>query len=109
ICPTPTLVRSGCSSAASHRPSLVAVAQRRARHGHSVEFDRTNTVIIGDSLEDVTTGVEGGARVIGVASGTTTAEELRAAGADAVLADLTDTAKILATLKGLAPAVSEAD
>ncbi|WP_285732771.1 haloacid dehalogenase-like hydrolase [Nocardiopsis sp. ATB16-24] len=98
----------GYSSDDPHRPSLVAVAQRRARHGHGVEFDRTNTVIIGDSLEDVTTGVEGGARVIGVASGTTTAEELRAAGADAVLADLTDTAKILATLKDLAPAVSEA-
>ncbi|MGW3493132.1 HAD hydrolase-like protein [Streptomyces sp. NPDC001020] len=37
----------------------------------NLTFSRSNTVIIGDSLEDVRTGLEGGAPVIGVASGKT--------------------------------------
>ncbi|MEU6405463.1 HAD hydrolase-like protein [Streptomyces sp. NPDC046985] len=80
----------GYSSDDAHRPSLVAVAQRRAgrRHGH--EFTPQNTVIIGDSLEDVRTGQEGGAAVIGVASGTTRVDELTSAGARHVIPDLRD-------------------
>ncbi|GAA1468180.1 haloacid dehalogenase-like hydrolase [Nocardiopsis exhalans] len=79
----------GYSSDDPHRPHLVARAQQRAQAALGTTFDRTNTVIIGDSLEDVTTGVEGGAQVIGVASGTTPAQQLHQAGADRVLADLT--------------------
>lgn len=43
----------------SHRPALVAVAQRRAGLKHQTEFTNANTVIIGDSLEDVRTGLQG--------------------------------------------------
>ncbi|SEC21406.1 Phosphoglycolate phosphatase, HAD superfamily [Streptomyces misionensis] len=80
----------GYSSDNDHRPSLVGVAQKRARAKYGADFTRSNTVIIGDSLEDVRTGLEGGAPVIGVASGKTSAEELQSAGADVVLDSLED-------------------
>ncbi|MFE6364083.1 HAD family hydrolase [Streptomyces sp. NPDC057806] len=51
--------------------------------------------MIGDSLEDVRTGVDGGASVIGIASGKTTARELASAGADAVLDSLVDVPQLL--------------
>ncbi|MHC3394734.1 HAD family hydrolase [Streptomyces lavendulocolor] len=85
----------GFASDDPHHPALVRIAQGRAAAKHGGLFDRTNTVIVGDSLEDVRTGLEGGAKVIGVASGTTTTEQLRAAGAHHVLPDLTDTVTLL--------------
>ncbi|MBP5935347.1 HAD family hydrolase [Streptomyces acidiscabies] len=86
----------GYSSDNDHRPALVAVAQERAqaKHGTTI-FTRTNTVIIGDSLEDVRTGLEGGAAVIAVTSGKATADELAAAGADLVLDSLEDVPRLL--------------
>ncbi|MGC5531736.1 HAD family hydrolase [Streptomyces sp. SR-10] len=59
-------------------------------------------MIIGDSLEDVRTGREGGASVIAVVSGTTSADELAAAGADLVLEDLTDQRRVVDSIRGLA-------
>ncbi|MGQ5596836.1 HAD family hydrolase [Streptomyces sp. ESR1.13] len=85
----------GFASDDSHRPALVRIAQGRAAAKHGGPFNRDNTVIVGDSLEDVRTGFEGGARVIAVASGTTTEQQLRAAGAQHVLADLTSTTTLL--------------
>ncbi|MFB7255149.1 HAD family hydrolase [Streptomyces nojiriensis] len=79
----------------AHRPSLVRIAQERATSAYGYAFNRANTIIIGDSLQDVITGQQGGAQVIGVASGTTSAERLMAAGADHVLPDLTDTDQLL--------------
>lgn len=55
----------------------------------ATEFGLSNTIIIGDSPSDVETGLIGGARVIGVASGSSSIHELREAGASAVLAELT--------------------
>jgi phosphoglycolate phosphatase-like HAD superfamily hydrolase len=85
----------GYSSDDDHRPALVAIAQQRAQAKHSKTFSRSNTVIIGDSLEDVRTGLEGGAPVIGIASGKTTARELASAGADVVLDSLEDVSQLL--------------
>ncbi|KMS74431.1 phosphoglycolate phosphatase [Streptomyces viridochromogenes] len=85
----------GYSSDDEHRPALVAVAQQRAQAKLGAAFTRSNTVIIGDSLEDVRTGVEGGASVIGVASGKATARELASAGADVVLETLEDVPRLL--------------
>ncbi|MFE8012341.1 HAD hydrolase-like protein [Streptomyces antibioticus] len=55
------------------------------------------TVVTGNlrGSEDVRTGLEGGARVIAIASGTTTGEQLRAAGAQHVLPDLTSASTLL--------------
>lgn len=91
----------GYSSDDPHRPHLVHISQQRAKAALGVDFTRANTVIIGDSLEDVTTGEEGGAHVIAVASGTTPADRLRSAGADLVVDDLTDTAALLGAISAL--------
>lgn len=85
----------GYASDDSHRPPLVRMAQQRAGIRYGQSFTRRSTVIIGDSLEDVRTGREGGASVIAVASGTTPADELAAAGADHVVADLTVGGRVL--------------
>ncbi|MEU6229776.1 HAD family hydrolase [Streptomyces sp. NPDC047042] len=85
----------GYSSDDEHRPALVAVAQKRAQAKYGTAFTRSSTVIVGDSLEDVRTGLEGGAPVIGVATGKTTAGELAAAGADVVLDSLEDVPRLL--------------
>ncbi len=74
----------------AYRPNLVAVAQQRAGARYGAYFTRSNTVIVGDSPGDVEAGRIGGARVIGVASGKSSVAELRAAGADRVVSDLTD-------------------
>jgi phosphoglycolate phosphatase len=91
----------GFSSDDAHRPALVAIAQSRAGEQYDSSFSVDSTVIVGDSLEDVRTGLEGGARVIAVASGTTTAERLAEAGADVVLPDLTDAPRLLQEIRGL--------
>lgn len=85
----------GYSSDDDHRPALVSVAQARAQGRYGTSFTRSNTVIIGDSLEDVRTGLEGGAGVIGIASGKTSIDELAAAGADVVLDNLENLPQLL--------------
>lgn len=49
----------------------------------------TNVVLIGDTVHDVRCGLGIGAIVVGVCTGTTTADQLKAAGAQHVLSDLT--------------------
>ncbi|CAL9475350.1 hypothetical protein SUDANB140_02936 [Streptomyces sp. enrichment culture] len=55
-------------------------------------------VFLGDTVADVVGGQEFGVRVVAVATGKTSAEELRAAGAASVLDDLADTSQTLATI-----------
>jgi phosphoglycolate phosphatase-like HAD superfamily hydrolase len=52
-------------------------------------------VFIADSVRDVAAASMGGARCVAVASGRSSAGELRDAGADVVLADLADTAHVV--------------
>lgn len=85
----------GYASDDDHRPSLVGIAQKRAGAKSGNNFTRANTVIIGDSLEDVRTGREGGSPVIAVASGKTTATQLQEAGADVVLKGLEDVPRLM--------------
>ena len=78
------------------RARLVGLARDRAtaRQGSAPDA----TVIIGDTPNDVAAGRRGGAYTIGVATGRDAADDLRAAGADAVLDDLTDLTALLAAL-----------
>ena len=55
---------------------------------HHQPFDSSNTVIIGDTPKDVAAGHANAVYVVGVASGKSTTEELRDAGADAVIPSL---------------------
>ncbi|MFG3041744.1 HAD family hydrolase [Streptomyces sp. NPDC048330] len=91
----------GYASDDQHRPTLVGIAQKRAQAKHRTIFTGTNTVIIGDSLEDVRTGLEGGAAVVAVASGKTPAPALRDAGADAVLETLEDLQELHDAIAGI--------
>jgi phosphoglycolate phosphatase-like HAD superfamily hydrolase len=50
------------------RANLVAVAQKRAGLKYGAVFDRSNTVLIGDTPRDVEAGKRGGACVVAVAS-----------------------------------------
>ncbi len=78
------------------RPALPAIARRRAETLLGTTVRGGDVVILGDTPADVTCGREIGARAIGVATGSFTAPELMAAGADAAFADLSDTAGVVA-------------
>ncbi|MFE1931204.1 HAD family hydrolase [Streptomyces sp. NPDC056669] len=77
---------------ADERPELVRTALRRA------QMPSENAVLIGDTPYDVEGGLSCGVRVVGVATGRTSAAGLRAAGATEVVEDLADTEKLLKLL-----------
>ncbi|NUP48128.1 MAG: HAD hydrolase-like protein, partial [Catenulispora sp.] len=81
------------------RNALIPHAWRRteARYGH--RYAPAQTVILGDTVRDVEAALTHGAAVVGVASGTTPAADLRAAGAEVVLDDLADTAAVLTAIR----------
>jgi phosphoglycolate phosphatase len=82
----------------TERAKLVPVAQDRASLRYGVDFDRRNTMIVGDTAGDVRAAHEGGAAIVAVATGHDTEDELRQAGAEVVLPDLADTDRVLAAL-----------
>ncbi|GGU47110.1 HAD family hydrolase [Lentzea flava] len=72
------------------RPELVTIARERASQRIGAPVDTNHTVLIGDTPRDVAAGLTAGVRVIAVATGRSSVDELQAAGADKVLPDLTD-------------------
>ena len=83
---------------APHRNDLVPIAVERARRAGVVVDSPTEAVVIGDTPLDVQCATASGARAVCVATGSFTEEELRRAGADAVLPDLTDPECFLAAV-----------
>lgn len=79
---------------ADGRPELVRTALGRAQVGPE------SAVLVGDTPSDVQGGLGAGVRVVGVATGRTSAEDLRAAGAAEVVEDLSDTERMLKLLAG---------
>ena len=73
-----------------------AVARAAACGGPSVQ--PSEAIIIGDTPLDVACAKAGGARSIGVATGSHSVAQLRDAGADVVFDDLTDTDAVIAAL-----------
>jgi phosphoglycolate phosphatase-like HAD superfamily hydrolase len=71
------------------RAVLVGLAIQRAERKYGVRFDPRRVVVIGDTPHDIKGAHDNGAVAVGVATGGSSAEELTAAGADVVLADLT--------------------
>jgi phosphoglycolate phosphatase-like HAD superfamily hydrolase len=82
------------------RAELVAVARRAAGQAHGADFSGSSTVLVGDTPLDVEAALATGARAVAVATGSYSAAELAAAGAEVILPDLTDTARVLATVTG---------
>ena len=72
------------------RPELVLAAWGRVRSVRSRDFTASQTVVIGDTPADVDAALSNHCRIVAVATGKTAAEELAAAGAEAVLPDLSD-------------------
>src|SRR3954467_4796151 len=77
--------------AAPHRNVLVPKALARVEACEGITFAAADAVVIGDTPLDVGCAAHAGARSLAVATGSHSVEELRAAGADAVLQDLSDT------------------
>lgn len=77
------------------RDNLVGIARDRASAKYGQRFDKTKTVLIGDTPRDVQAGRNAGAYVVAVASGGDSMEVLRAEGADIVLPDLRDTRAVV--------------
>ena len=76
--------------------ALLRVTRQRAEEKYQVNFAERATVYVADSPRDVEAARIGGARSLAVASGRASSAELRDAGADAVLPDLTDPAALTA-------------
>jgi phosphoglycolate phosphatase len=91
----------GYGSEAYPRGTLLRVARQRAGDKHGVTFGENAAVYVADSTRDVDAARIGGARSLAVATGRASAAELREAGADAVLPDLTDTAALVALVARL--------
>ena len=96
----------GYGSEAYPKGTLLRVARQRAADKHGVPFGENVSVYVADSPRDVDAARIGGARSLAVASGRASAAELRDAGADAVLPDLTDTAGLTALIVRLTEAPS---
>ncbi len=78
----------------------------RAAEKYGADIGPGATVYIADSTRDVEVAALGGARCVAVASGRSSAGELREAGADLVLDDLADTGAVVRAVDGLTSAVS---
>jgi len=82
------------------RAELVAPARDAAAAAYAEDFGGTATVLIGDTPLDVAAALATGARAVGVATGHFSAADLAAAGAHAVLPDLTGTAAVVSAILG---------
>lgn len=80
--------------------ALLRATRLRAEEKYKVSFAERLTIYIADSPRDVEAAKIGGATSVAVASGRASAPELRDAGADLVLPDLTDLADLAALITG---------
>ncbi|OLR94492.1 HAD hydrolase-like protein, partial [Actinokineospora bangkokensis] len=92
---------------ADERADLVQIARQRAEEATGARFPGARTVLIGDTENDVHAALAAGASVVGVATGSTSLEQLTSAGAHAVLDGLTPSSVtgVLTSIAGQADAV----
>lgn len=83
------------------RDKLVPLALGRANAATGDRFAAGRTVLIGDTVRDVEAALHNDATCVAVATGYTPAAELALAGADVVLADLTDVDAVLDVVRSL--------
>jgi phosphoglycolate phosphatase len=86
------------SDDSADRNALVPIARTRAETYDVPAEAIERVIVIGDTPHDIECARVAGAQSIAVATGGHSVEELRAAGADVVLPDLSETAKVLAIL-----------
>ena len=78
-----------------HRHELPPIAVKRALERTGVDFGGKNVVVIGDTPSDVRCGQAIGVFALGVCTGRHDRDSLLQEGADEVLEDLSDTARVL--------------
>lgn len=69
-----------------------------ATEKYGVQVTAAGAVYVGDSVRDVAAASVADVRCLGIATGRSTISELRDAGADPVLTDLTDTSRVVAAI-----------
>jgi phosphoglycolate phosphatase-like HAD superfamily hydrolase len=87
-------------SDSEQRSDLPAIAVRRALEKTGIAFKGKDVVIVGDTPHDVSCGRALGVFALAVCTGRHSRERLLAEGADLVLDDLSDTARVLDILTG---------
>lgn len=92
------LTDGGFADDAEDRAELVRIAIERVGEGRPV--GPGSVWVIGDTVLDIAAAHANRARALAVATGARTADELRAAGADLALEDLSDTESVLGVLVG---------
>jgi len=85
---------------AANREHLVPVAIERGRAIGVPEVAPSDVVLVGDTPLDVSCGLANGTRVLGVATGSYSVDELAEAGADRAVGNLSDTEGLLEWLTG---------
>lgn len=93
--------RGAFGSDAENRDHLPAIAAERVREHFGYKVERENFVIIGDTPRDISCARHYGAKVLAVATGVHTVEQLQEHAPDAVLRDLSDTRAVLRLLEKL--------
>jgi phosphoglycolate phosphatase-like HAD superfamily hydrolase len=83
------------------RSNLVDASRRKVKDKYGRSFDSVSTILIGDTLLDVKAAHDGGAKVIAVATGVYSVEQLAETGPDATLANLADLEEFLRVLLGV--------
>jgi phosphoglycolate phosphatase-like HAD superfamily hydrolase len=84
---------------AADRNALVPFAVERARSCGLPEIADSDVIVVGDTPHDVLCAHAAGAVAVGVATGSSSVEDLRAAGAEHVFADFSDAAAFLRLLE----------
>ncbi len=90
----------GYGSDGNSRPPLIRQAWQRAEQKYRVQFPGQRVIIIGDTPLDIAAAREVGVRSVGVATGSSSIDELTSAQADAVVPDLTDTPVLIRAVFG---------
>jgi phosphoglycolate phosphatase-like HAD superfamily hydrolase len=78
--------------------ALLRVTRERAEQKYKSSFPERATIYVADSIRDIEAARTGGATAVAVASGRASTNELREAGADLVLPDLTNPALLISLL-----------
>lgn len=80
------------------RSNLVNAARKKVEAKYGKTFDESSTILIGDTTLDVKAAHDGGAKVIAVATGIYSVDQLTKAGADVVLENVADPGVFLSAL-----------
>lgn len=95
------MTKSGAYSDDHADCAELVIERERASQGTGTTFDAARTLLIGETPRDTAVGLTTDVRVIPVASGRSSAEELKLADANAALPDLTDLAELQRPITGL--------